>query len=242
MPSRSYKTLAIMVARSNYSEADRIYQLLTPKFGKLSAIGKGVRRPTSKLGPHLEPFAKIELVLAKGKNLEVITGARLQMSYGHILDNLETVKRGFLFNEMANKLTSHTSSAGLFTLLDEALAALNSGIYPQVVELGYKLKLLDLLGYRPNLGQSIKTHKPVISGQAYSFSHEGGGLAEKAQASVTSPTLSEDEIKLWRLLLQFPFTKVAGVKGVNKVASASLAVIDDFYAYTFDKRFKSSEI
>ena len=46
--SRDKRTQAIVLRRTNYGEADRILQLLTPE-GKKSVMAKGVRKEKSKL-------------------------------------------------------------------------------------------------------------------------------------------------------------------------------------------------
>ena len=56
---RRYVTDAIVLSRFDLGEADRVLTLITPEHGKLKAIAKGVRRPTSRLGGSLEPFAEL---------------------------------------------------------------------------------------------------------------------------------------------------------------------------------------
>jgi len=63
---RVYKTDAIVLRRSNLGEADKILTLYTPNLGKIRAIAKGVRRPTSKLGGHVELLTHCSLMLARG--------------------------------------------------------------------------------------------------------------------------------------------------------------------------------
>ena len=49
MTGQSERVKAIVLRRTNYAEADRVLQLLTPK-GRRSVIAKGVRRERSKFG------------------------------------------------------------------------------------------------------------------------------------------------------------------------------------------------
>ncbi len=56
-------------------EADRIITLLTRQHGRVRAVAKGVRRTTSRWGSRLEPFTHVDLQLAEGRNLDVITQA-----------------------------------------------------------------------------------------------------------------------------------------------------------------------
>ena len=49
------KTLAYVLRRTNYGEADRILNIITPN-GKISAIAKGARKEKSKLAGGIEMF------------------------------------------------------------------------------------------------------------------------------------------------------------------------------------------
>ena len=87
---RRYTTDAIVLSRFDLGEADRVLTLITPGIGKLKAIAKGVRRPTSRLGGSLEPFAELTVALARGRTFDVVT----QVSVGHawltLRDSLES--------------------------------------------------------------------------------------------------------------------------------------------------------
>ena len=50
---RRYTTDAIVLSRFDLGEADRVLTLITPGIGKLKAIAKGIRRPTSRIGGSL---------------------------------------------------------------------------------------------------------------------------------------------------------------------------------------------
>ena len=63
------RTEAIVLSRFDLGEADRVLTLITPGGGKLKAIAKGIRRPTSRLGGSLEPFAELTVVMARGPDV-----------------------------------------------------------------------------------------------------------------------------------------------------------------------------
>jgi hypothetical protein len=64
MPApRRYVTEAIVLSRFDYGEADRILTLITPAGGKIKAIAKGIRKPTSRIGGSVEPCAELRLAL-----------------------------------------------------------------------------------------------------------------------------------------------------------------------------------
>ena len=70
-----YRDEAIVLRTHKLGEADRIVTLLTRQHGRVRAVAKGVRRTTSRFGSRLEPFTHVDLQLAEGRNLDVITQA-----------------------------------------------------------------------------------------------------------------------------------------------------------------------
>src|SRR2546423_15092314 len=69
----TYRDRAVVLRKLDYGEADRIFTLLTRDHGKVGAIAKGVRRPSSKLGPSLELYGPVGVLLAKGRgDLDVL--------------------------------------------------------------------------------------------------------------------------------------------------------------------------
>src|SRR5690348_14419421 len=90
---RQYKTEAIILRRTNYGEADRILNVLTPDHGKISLIAKGVRRPKSKLAGGLELFAVCSITVLQGKSdMGVVTSSRIKDFYGDILRDYDRLQ------------------------------------------------------------------------------------------------------------------------------------------------------
>src|SRR5436853_7849884 len=68
-----YKSEAVVIKRSNLGEADKILTIFTPNYGKLRVVAKGVRKVTSRLAGHVELFTRSQMLLAKGRNLDIVT-------------------------------------------------------------------------------------------------------------------------------------------------------------------------
>ena len=66
MQNKDEKTLAYVLKRTNYGEADRILNIITPD-GKRAVIAKGVRKEKSKLAGGVEMFSLSELNIHYGK-------------------------------------------------------------------------------------------------------------------------------------------------------------------------------
>lgn len=234
----SYQTSAIILRRHNLGEADRIISFVTPERGVVRAVVKGARRIKSKLGGHVELFCETELHLAEGRNLDVVTSARLRHDAGPITSDWDRLQHAYVLAEMIDKLSGEGEPhPGLFELAQQVYIELSAKEIPvfELLELWYKLRLLDVLGYRPELG----TEEPDAR---YKFYPDSGSLVPAAGAPSGSLSITTDQIKLWRLVLSQPFTVIKRITDGDIVARGSLPLIDAFYDHTFGRRFKSSEV
>ena len=85
---RLYRCHAVVLKRRDYGEADRILTLYTREQGKVSAIAKGVRRIASRKSGHVELFTQARLLLAKGRNLDVLSQAETIEPYAALREDL----------------------------------------------------------------------------------------------------------------------------------------------------------
>jgi len=72
----TYNTRAIIIKYQKYKEFDRIYTVYTEDFGKLSLLGRGSNKIKSKLAGHLEPGILSYLMIAQGRQFDVLAQAR----------------------------------------------------------------------------------------------------------------------------------------------------------------------
>lgn len=153
---RIYRTEAIVLSRMEFGEADRILTIFTPRHGKLRVIAKGVRRPTSKLGPHLEYFTHSQLMMAKGRDLDVVTGAETLDAFLPIRSNLDALGHASHLAELLNRLTEERQeNVRAFDLLVRSLRLLAEGVDPFAVTRHYEMALLGLVGFRPELYRCV---------------------------------------------------------------------------------------
>ncbi|HMR73254.1 MAG TPA: DNA repair protein RecO, partial [Candidatus Saccharibacteria bacterium] len=87
------RTRSIVLRRTNYGEADRILQLLTPDHGKLSVMAKGVRREKSRLAGGVELLAVSDITLVSGKSdIWTLTGAKMDTFFAHIMTDYDRLQ------------------------------------------------------------------------------------------------------------------------------------------------------
>jgi len=145
---RSYKTTAIILKRTNFSEADRLITVFTKNYGKLKLIGKGIRKLTSRKKGHLELFTLTNLQIAKTKSIDIITEAEAIDNFPNLRKNLNRVHIAYLFSELTDKLTAEGQEhQEVYHLLLESLKALNSQSAPKTLIINFEKQLLKVLGF-----------------------------------------------------------------------------------------------
>jgi DNA repair protein RecO (recombination protein O) len=176
---RLYRCEAIVLARMDYGEADRILTVYSRQHGKLRVIAKGARRPLSRLGPHLEYFGRSQLMLAKGRELDVVTGAETIDAHLGIRAELDAFGYASHIVEVLSRLTEdRQENQAVFDLLASSLRLLADGVDPFHVARHYELALLTLLGYRPELYRCIECRSALAAAANPFAVAQGGFLCE----------------------------------------------------------------
>lgn len=228
-----------MLRRFNLGEADRIITLITPDKGKLKVVARGVRRMKSKLAGHLELFSHVELQVAVGKSLDVITGAKLleapiQLDY-------DQLGLAYLYAEMLDKLLDEDDQPqDSYVLTQMVLEDLVQRGASSLGELYFKLRLAAILGHQPGLISCVRCG---ASGPDYSYFFEPslGGIVDEACRLPGSMAMSQDAIKLWRAILSLSLANVRRITGAEQLANDTLGVCNAFYDYNFDRRFTAAD-
>jgi DNA repair protein RecO (recombination protein O) len=189
-------TTVIVLARTNFGEADRIVTMLTPNYGKLRLMAKGVRRVKSKLAGGIELFSISDITFIRGRGeIGTLISARLQRHYGRIVANIQRVQLGYELIGLLNKNTEDAAGEEYFMLLSHALRALDDqAVNPDVIHLWFAAQLLRLGGHSPNLRTDASGQK-LSPDAAYAFSFD-----DMAFAPSDKGRFAAEHIKFLRLL------------------------------------------
>jgi DNA repair protein RecO (recombination protein O) len=174
---RSHTTRAIVLAHFDLGEADRIITLLTPEEGKVRAVAKGVRRPRSRIGGSVEPFAELELVLARGRTLDVITQVSVAHAWLRLRDELESTATAWYLGELADRAVEERAGPHpVYGLLRRACQLLDDGMAPWRVARWYEMGLADALGVRPELERCVECDRVLEEGDTFRWVPALGGV------------------------------------------------------------------
>jgi DNA repair protein RecO (recombination protein O) len=234
----TYQTNGIVIGRTNFAEADRIIRFLTPEHGKVSAVAKGVRRIKSRAAGHLELFGEVSLMLASGRNLDVVTSARLIWYPHNVSQTYDRLGLAFLMAKAVDKLTEPGhAQPKLYALLKEGLETVDQTEPGPLPELWFKLRLLEVLGYRPELASCLTCgrHQEDLT---YSFDAERGGIVCQDDRTAGALPISTRAIKLWRLSSDYGFAAVSQITDAKSLAADTLASCDAFYEFHLGSTFR----
>ena len=206
------KTLAIVLRRTDFGEADRIVNLLTPG-GKVSAMARGVRKPKSKLAGGIEFFALNEVVLIEGKSeMRTLSSARMREFFGEILKDFERTEFAYQAIKTISWLCEQIESDDFFEILLTVFRSLNNfEIDLSLTKKWFNLKIAEFSGAEINL-ESDKNGKPLQADLTYSFDFYDKVFVEDSEGGFNA-----NHIKFLRLMLSSQPRIISKVKGNERI-------------------------
>jgi DNA repair protein RecO (recombination protein O) len=197
-----YRDEGVVLRVQKLGEADRIVTLLTRHTGRVRAVGKGVRRTTSRFGARLEPFSHVDLQLWTGRSLDIVTQAETLGAYGKdIVGDYARYTAGTAVLETAERLTAEERepSLRLYLLVVGALRGLAAGTHePSLVLDAFLVRAMSVAGWEPALAECARCGAP---GPHRAFSVPAGGAVCADCRPAGSSTPDAESIALVYALL-----------------------------------------
>lgn len=176
----AYESDGVVLRTIRYGEADAVLSVYTRERGRVSAIAKGARKPTSKLGGRLQPGVLVHLMLHEGRgDMATIRGASVVRTHAGLwVEGYRLRAAGCVLETALRGLPEHEASEPTFNLLVRTLDLLSEcpprdtppRLEPLV--LGFAVKLLVVGGLLPRLGEcAVCGAGPPLVG----FSAQAGG-------------------------------------------------------------------
>ena len=210
--------------------------------GKLKAIAKGIRRPTSRIGGSLEPFAELNVALARGRTFDVVT----QVSVGHawlrLRDDLESAATAWYLAELADRsLEERHAAEPLYTLLRRAYELLDAGMAPGRVARWFEMHLLDELGVRPEVDRCVECDRVLESDERFRWvPPQGGIVCERCPGpSHDRAGLSLEALKLLKAYQRLDIEALAGLRLSNAVEGEVETALRDFVRHVLEREARS---
>lgn len=210
-------TQGIILARTNYGEADRIITVLTPDQGKLKLMAKGVRKPKSKLAGGIELFSVSDITFIPGKSdIGTLVSSRLDTHYGNIVKDIDRTMLGYELIKQLNKTTEDEPEKDYFNLLEKTFESLNDEhINNVLIQAWFSAQLLRLGGHAPNLHTDTTGTRLAVE-HTYNFSFDDMAFLQ----ADGNGRFNAERIKVFRLLFSdnppHALQQVVGIENLLK--------------------------
>jgi DNA repair protein RecO (recombination protein O) len=205
----------------------------------VGAIAKGVRRQESKLGPSLELYGHVDVLLAKGRGeLDVV--AQVQRVPGYRIEgDVEMMSHAALIAELAERVCEDRHPVdGVYELAVAALDELSRETDPRRASAYFLVAALDLLGYAPQLMACVSCEKPLPPTPA-AFSAEAGGFLCETCALPSMSLVPLATIKVLRLMAAGDLVTYRRLKMDGPLMGSIEGVLTTQLEHHLDRRLKS---
>ena len=237
----TYTTKTIILDSQPFREFDTKVILYSNDKGKLELVARGTKKLLSKIAGHIEPISLSQVMVVRGKKFNYIASSISQNCYFNIKNDLEKLEYAGRAISLFNKLikeNDQTDAESFFILLKEYLNIINNNKSTVInYELFYNifiLKLLVLLGYKPELYSCIICKKSLKLGKNYFNISQGGVVCAKCKKDNNTLTISENCIKVLRLVIQEDFKRLIKIKIKSQLARELCGIISSFLKYNFE--------
>ena len=222
---KNEKLKAIVLRRTNYQEADRILDLVTP-LGKRSVIARGVRKEKSRLAGSVELLCESEIVLTKSNksSLAILTSARLIRFYGNILKSYDRMT--FAYDTLKNigKAVNQIEEPEWYDLLSQVLSGLDDlKIDLRLIRVWFLLQYQKLLGNELNMLYGVNGEK-LEKTKKYTYDYLERGLREDVGGKING-----DVIKFLRVVNNNSLDLVTKIGGIDSVLGDALTLAENHF-------------
>ncbi len=240
---RFQRTEAIVLKHTNIGEADRILTLYTPHSGKMRAVARGVRKAKSRLAGHVELLTRAQVLVHRGKTLDVISQAATIASNEALSRDLWRMACGLYMSELVEGFTEEQlRNPGVYRLLRDCLWTLGAEPAVDALVRWFELRLVDLVGFRPELEHCVECTNPLEPVTNY-FSPKVGGVLCPTHRDMHTPArpISVNVLKVMRLMLNGTFDSASRVRLARDVAGELEALMRQYIRYLLGRDVKSVE-
>jgi len=220
-------------------EADRIVTLFSRDEGKIRAVAKGVRKPTSRSAGHLEPFTLSDVMFAVGRELDVISQADTLESFRQVREDLVLTTHAYYLAEVVDLLTEdRMENRAVFDALVDGLRDLADNPDSRLVLIVFHLRLLEALGYRPELRECVSC-RTTIEPDRNQFSAQVGGVLCPGCGphEATAHGVGTSTLKLLRFLQQTEGRRAVSVP--VPVGREAEALLRNYAEHIVERRLRS---
>ena len=191
---------------------------------------------------HLELLTHSQIWLARGRNLDTITGSQTVSSFLPLKSDLWLTSCALYGNELVDQFTAdHVENYPLFQLLLETMHRLCQTSNNELALRYFELHLLNEIGYRPQLQQCVSCHEPLEPVTNWFCPSAGGMLCPDCSLNqpLTYP-LSVNALKVLRFFQGSDYDTARKLKMNSELSHKLEGVMRHYLKYLLEREVKSA--
>lgn len=246
MSSSTYAERVVVLRKTKLGESDLIFTLLAEDGSQVRAVAKGARKPTSPFASRLELFSQADLLLARGRSLDIVKEARLSCGHAALRDDLVLSACASCGVELLAKVSQPgLESPRLFPLTCAALSCLEGADADHAAALAaaFLLKIFAFSGLRPSFLRCAGcggTLDPAEADGPVRFSvADGGSLCGNCRGALGTQAVSAACVAWGEALMRSTFSEVGGREVDRRACADVLALCQDWASFHVGSRLRS---
>jgi DNA repair protein RecO (recombination protein O) len=239
---RSVRVDAVVLRHSDYGEADRLLTLYTRQLGKMRVMAKGARKIASRKAGHIEPFTHVRLQLAKGRDMFLVTQADTVDAYLPLREDLILTSHASYVMELLDRFTyeDETENSSTFRLLTDTLPRLASLSDAWLVIRYFEMRLLDHLGFRPQLRECANCGREIkAEDQFFSFSAGGVICPRCGQGLPNLHNITVDALKYLRHFQRSGYVEASRARPSPEVQKEAELLMQGYFTYLLERELNT---
>lgn len=235
------KTQAVVLRYADFKEADRMLTLFSPELGKIQAVARGCRKPRSRLLSAAQLLCYGDFMLYKTRNLFILSQAEVKDSFFDIRNDVEKFAYAvYILNLTEEAVNLEEGNYRLFHLLLHILTYLAYDDFnPEDLLHIFEIKLLDILGYRPQLGYCVRCSTSLK--MPLHFSTQEGGLVchQCYNRSNNGYTIQMGTVQTFKHVLNMDLKRLKVIGFTPTVRKELDTILSRYLEERMEKSFKS---
>jgi len=239
---RSFRVEAIVMRHSNMGEADRLLVLYTRQRGKVRAVAKGARKMRSRKAGHVEPFMQVSLQLATAHGPFIVTDAEMIEAYQPVRDDLLRTGYAAYIVELIDRFSYEDEGENpvIFRLLTDTLSRIALNPDPWLAVRYYEVRLLDSLGFRPQLVKCSNCQVEIKPEDQYFSPSQGGVLCPKCGAGLPGAwRISQEALKYFRHMQRSTYQLAARARPDPDVQKEMETLMQAYFTYLLERELNT---
>jgi len=229
----------IVLKTRPYGETNKVVTLMTREVGKVAAMARGAKKPSSRLAAISQPFVHGTFMIQQGRGMGTLQQGEPLESMRHIQEDIVATAYASYVVEIVDRLVeSDKPEPYAFDVLSQALHAIDEGYDPEAIAMFVEWKMLPYTGVQPILHACASCG--AVEGEfAFSFT-QGGFLCHRCfHQDPYLIRLTPTQVKLIRMFYNVSIDQIGKLTLKKETKGFIRKIVTTIYEEQTGMRFKS---